>query len=852
MKKPWVGYPGTPAQQGYAEALDHGYILWDIRAKGDWDVEFRPLPNFQPYVTLDWDGSNDDIIALAETYPTGSRFRIRSVRELSHADVQNLIFNLKDTLHATEVAFKSEDVAPRPLTTGVSTLAREDLRSVATIQSLMREHYEPDDSALDEDVERACDLVDGYVSALAVDDVKRNVRWSLKRLEFSNLFCYGEDNFIDFDNTNGIVGLLGPNRIGKSSIIGCIMYVLFNSTDRGNIKNIHVMNARKQECSARLFINVDGVDYVINRTTVKSDTVKRGTTAATELIVLRVEPDGELTNMVGEQRADTEKVIRSLIGTQEDFMLTLCSAQDEGKVFISQGAVKRRQTLCRFLDLDVFDGLHEQARTDLMATKGELKALPERDWNTEDTALQDKMKTLEADADDRDALLVKVRADIDELRGKITGHSDFEPVTEAQLARQRVTEGETNTRVTSATAKRDEVVEALKKNDEKLTTAVALLDAPENALHALRQRSNTYQTLKASVKALRHEKEKEATALKQQERSLKILDDVPCGDEYPTCKFIKDAHANKKVISKQRTKVDELEKKLGDWEMTLEADTEGEGLAEKIEKLEKMNDALAKLRGTVSEQRIKLAALEVDLATATTNAAFAKKKTQELEAAMANNENNELVSLRSQVDELNEKCRLIDEEKTGLTLARGRACAELDTLRKGRADRGVVVQRLRAFELAMQAFSRKGIPGSILTSQLPVINAELSRILSGIVDFRVELEIDDNDTNIYINYGDSRRLIELCSGMEKMIASLALRVALTLASTLPKSDILMIDEGFGSLDEASVEACNRLISSLKRHFRAIVIVTHVPNVKDVADTIIEITKNEKDSCVRFQ
>jgi len=132
---------------------------------------------------------------------------------------------------------------------------------------------------------------------------------------------------------------------------------------------------------------------------------------------------------------------------------------------------------------------------------------------------------------------------------------------------------------------------------------------------------------------------------------------------------------------------------------------------------------------------------------------------------------------------------------------------------------------------------------------LPAINAEITRILHGIVDFSVELENEEESdtTEIYINYGDSRRIIELCYGMEKTIASLAIRVAMINVSSLPRSDIFIIDEGFGTLDDASVEACNRLLVSLKKYFKTIIVITHVDGIKDVVDTILEINKNEKDS-----
>ena len=64
---------------------------------------------------------------------------------------------------------------------------------------------------------------------------------------------------------------------------------------------------------------------------------------------------------------------------------------------------------------------------------------------------------------------------------------------------------------------------------------------------------------------------------------------------------------------------------------------------------------------------------------------------------------------------------------------------------------------------------------------------EISKILKGVVGFTVELEadVDSNAMDIYINYGDSKRIIELGSGIEKMMASLAIRVALINVSSIP-------------------------------------------------------------------
>ena len=149
----------------------------------------------------------------------------------------------------------------------------------------------------------------------------------------------------------------------------------------------------------------------------------------------------------------------------------------------------------------------------------------------------------------------------------------------------------------------------------------------------------------------------------------------------------------------------------------------------------------------------------------------------------------------------------------------------------------------------IQATSKRGIPVELLYSLLPKINAEISKILQGVVGFTIELEADleSNAMDIYINYGDSRRIVELASGMEKMMSSLAIRVALINISTLPKTNMLIIDEGFGALDVNNLEACTRLLESLKKWFRNIIVISHVDAVKDCVDNLIEIEKKGKNS-----
>ena len=82
-----------------------------------------------------------------------------------------------------------------------------------------------------------------------------------------------------------------------------------------------------------------------------------------------------------------------------------------------------------------------------------------------------------------------------------------------------------------------------------------------------------------------------------------------------------------------------------------------------------------------------------------------------------------------------------------------------------------------------------------------------------------------------------------------MLASLAIRVALINVSSLPKANMLIIDEGFGALDETNIEACSRLLDSLKKWFKNILVISHVDAIKDTVDGVLDITSRGKNSRV---
>jgi DNA repair exonuclease SbcCD ATPase subunit len=213
---------------------------------------------------------------------------------------------------------------------------------------------------------------------------------------------------------------------------------------------------------------------------------------------------------------------------------------------------------------------------------------------------------------------------------------------------------------------------------------------------------------------------------------------------------------------------------------------------------------------------------------------------------------NEVSQMKKDINDLKDEILSLDSQRLSASEQIGLLTNEISRLEKERDEFKELMSQWRIYDLFMNAVSKKGIPLQIIASQLPVINAEISKILQDVVGFTVELDAEpgSNAMDIYINYGDSRRIIECGSGMEKMMASLAIRVALINISSLPKTNLLVIDEGFGALDAANVEACNRLLQSLKRWFRNILVISHVDGVKDVVDSVLDIRQKGMNSLVQ--
>ena len=847
-----IAYPGSTIQQNFGESPDKGFLLWEIESKNEYTSHHVPVLHDRPYVTVDWCGNVPDTIDAADAHPDCSRFRIRTSVAINQGEIKQLYASLKEFKRATEIVMKHEAPKTNLFAEALRRNPSQDFRDPNVVAKTIVGYYDKAGIS-DKTQERLSELVHSlWKNAVKLE--KRNAqKWSLHSLGFDNVFGYGKDNNINFDNLEGIVGLFGRNRVGKSSIPGTMMYTLFNTTDRGSLSNLHVVNTRKGHCKSSAIVSSLGNFYKIERQTVKRQNRKGELSATTQLNLMEVDSSGNiLRDLCGEQRRDTEKTLRTIVGDPEDFLLTSMASQGEMNAFIKQKASARKSILSKFLELDVFDMLHAAAREESAGLKQIMKSVPDREYDVAIVDARNKLRSKEKLRDQTHELLSTLRQRTSTIELALATRGDGNLVTTSDVESQKtlvstLREDIVNEKNKSKSLGQD--VADLQSRIEKISDFK--LNFP---LEDIKSSIEEKRSLEITISEKKHDIDKTKQGLKVLKKETEKLEDKPCGEGCPVHRYIVGATKALKKLKKQEEVLVDLKEDLSQIRKVYykinKRDLEGD--------LEKYEDLLSKLNSYVRDQN------DLQLKHVKSSARLEKLKRDlrsqdnKLSEMMANvvedDSAKELSELRARLRETKSQVSSTEIKYSQISEQIGLLQSDINKLVKDKERFDDLNQRWRVFELFMHATSKNGVPLQVIRSRLPEINAEIASILQGVTGFTVELESSEGsaDMQIYINYGDSKRMIECCSGMEKMMSALAIRVALINVSNLPKPDMLIIDEGFGSLDSGNVEACNRFLESLKRWFRIILVISHVDAVKDGVDNVLEIRRNGVDAKISHE
>jgi len=849
-----VRYCGSTVQQNHGETNDKGFGIWEIQDKNNFTYRHCELINPKPFITIELTPKGK--MPKGINVPEGSRIRLVSNNNLPLDKMKRAVDIAKHRFRPEAITFLNRAAGNRAeLGISQDDFIKENLRDLSVQKRLISE-YLKDYEVEEEVLNRVLSLNEKYNTVVEEsEEVARNINWELNSFEFDNLFNYGEDNSINFQNLTGIVGIFGKNYSGKSSIIDAALYTLFNSTSKNERKNLNVINQNKDRGVGRVNISIGDRQFLIERESEKYVKKLKGEeTLEAKTDVNFTEVDAVMDEVVshnGLSRNDTDKNIRKMFGTLDDFLLTSMASQLDSLTFIKEGSTKRKEILAKFLDLEIFDKKYKLAKDDASDLRGALKRLEGREFEEDiETAKADMNESLQSIEEHKqlcqqhEDTIANTKKLLNEIENKITSI----PVDVIDIKAARAELKSKRNEIYTLTKTNEELQ---KSNDgreslsEKLTSFLEQYDVDNlyEKKEEVDNKTSEYESLLAVLKI----KNKD---IDNNRKKVKLLETHEYDPDCKFCsenKFVKQAHKAKEALPNMIAEVTELRQ-------------QSITLLQQIDELDvdKLNDYIQKYDKLV--ERKKEVNQEVSVSKAEIDSNLSKLQVFEHEVVNIENdikkyeENQEAIeNLESLVAQRNEyaalvtrtqkKCDTCKQQLNELYKLHGSYEQKLHNLTEQKTELTELREEYSAYDLFMKCMHTGGISYDIIKKKLPAINEEIAKVLANIVNFEAFFEDDGRKLNVYIKHPKHEpRPIEMGSGAEKTIASMAIRLALLHVSNLPTPNVFIMDEPGTALDAENMEGFVRILDMVKNYYKIVILISHVDALKDCVDHVINVEK----------
>jgi DNA repair exonuclease SbcCD ATPase subunit/DNA repair exonuclease SbcCD nuclease subunit len=858
-----VRYCGSTVQQNHGETNDKGFLIWDIKDKDTFEVKHHILKNPRPFMTIEL--TKTGRFPKTANPPVGARLRIVTNHSIPVEKVRKAIDIARTKFNPESVTFLNRATGSRAKVDIGSDFEKHNLRDVAVQEKLIGEYLKDylSDTSEDKEVLKEVMEINRRINAQAVSVeavAHRNVNWHLKTLEWSNLFNYGEGNKVDFDNLGGIIGIFGKNFSGKSSIIDSLLWVMYNSTSKRNRKSVDIVNQNKQNAWGKVTIEVNDKLYTIERTADKY--IKRLKGEETEEVKTNVEfsvydlATEESSPLNGETRSQTDDNVKIFFGTLDDFLMTSLSSQLESLAFIAKGSTKRKGILAKFLDLEIFEAKHSIAKIESSDLDGKIKYLL-------DSAgpLGHEVRKLEVQKEIEEATM--------DLRNQeVTCKGLTKELEELNLDIMRIETRMESTPVQKVIDPEQEKVkirkfandlESVRENNLTLESAVVSNEAVIVKIDDFLKEFDyeSWKKKETQIEQLNFQISQNFTEVAELERGLKevsenklLLQQVPCGNSFPNCKFIKHAHdslAKEDVLHGERKDVERSQQKAYDEAAALDEASVAKYLEQHgqlVQKRRDKQDEINKFELQIAKNKTIIVSLRGSKSAAEEEVrVFEENEKTILEFAKLTIDRTELVRVKTKKKK---ELALCNEASIQLSRKHGLFERELKDVQAQEMDLERFQRDFSAYDLYKKAMGSNGVSLDIIKKELPVINDEMAKILANVVNFEVFLENEETQLNVLIKHPSFEpRPLEMGSGAEKAIAAMAIRLAFMNVSSLPIGDVFILDEPGTALDEENMEGFIRILDLVKSYFKNVILISHLDSLKDSVDLQIVIEKKDK-------
>ena len=845
-KEETISYCGSLVQQNHGEDIGKGYLLWDVPTRKSTYIE---IPNDFGYYTIDIkDGKLPDLSDL----PKKPRVRVR-VSNTKPAQLKRLMTKVQKLAKIQESVITRVD--------GLSTekirdnkINIGDVNNVDYQYDLISEYLKNNYIVDDDTMIKIKDILTDLNSVIPEADIQRNVHWKLKKFEFDNMFSYGEDNVVDFTKLNGIIGLFAPNATGKSALLDALSFCLFDTCSRA-YKADNIINKSKTTFTCKVNFEIDGQDYFIERRGKKN---LRTGHVKVDVDFWLIDDSGDKISLNGDQRRTTQINIRKVIGGYDDFILTSMSSQNNSTVFIDKTQKERKELLSQFMGLKIFDTLYTQAADDIKEVNTLLNDFKKSDYDSELAQITNDLLLLEGKEKDFKKDDRKLKKEIKSVQTQIKEQTKrLKPVDdslqsiktlETEHKKLKQLHEQVKNKLSEYQIEQYDFDRASKEIESKIE--VYKKDNVEEKYYELEKLEEERDLFQVEIDKLKIEVR---SKLDKIEKLGNLTYDEDCND-CMTNPFTLDAIETQKNLDKDKSlaqryvqKKQKMEERIQKQFKVRAFKKDLEELQDKLIEKQRYQDNIVS-NITIHEEKQKNITAQLNLITSN----IEKSKSQEQNVIFNQQVEIEIDKLQNNQDDLEYQLDVISKKLTTLH-------GEIQVLKTKENQINTNINKVeeledshQAYQYLLEAIKRDGVPYDLISKSLPTVEGAVNDILAQIVDFSVLFNMDGKVIDTHIVYDDDRVWpLELSSGMERFISSLAIRVGLMNVSNLPRSNFLAIDEGWGTMDSENLNSVAQLFQYLKSQFQFTFVVSHIESMRDFVDTLLEIKKVSGSSSVKF-
>lgn len=860
-----VGYAGSLIQQNFGEEVDKGFIHWTL-CKSAVESKFIKVENESSFVNVFVDESlNLSIMennALYSLEDHKLKFFRKNTKVRLVLDVNPIHCNLDFLKGIEDSLFKAvgdcfvivnkqfKNTVENVLTEKQTVDKKEDELIKVCLKSILDESY------TDEILKEILELHSVLKGKVNYTQECFNQTWFIKRLEFKNVFIYGGNhvNVIDFTNANEVIGILGNNAIGKSCILYIIIYGLFGYiTKSKNFTNKNILNKSAKDFYIKLTVNVNGCEYLLHRySTKKVRTRKNVSSVEEQLEFFEINSDGDTVDLSCTTKTDTEKTIKHTLGlsNKDDFIFTNVISNIIDKNVLTMSNSELDEILGNLFNTKVYKLLQNYCKEhikELQLKASNIKGQLEGNSNSNDQSIINEMNNGSVVSEARLKELDKKENAINKQL-KVVKLNSSKVESKVKVLYNEIHSDDSNSLMRELLTVENKIEFLL--NGIQKTEDDTLLTTPKELEKKLILLKNKLSQFKAQndLEYTRPDIYDEETDYIEVVNNLQQFI-----DEHDL--VLEDNSENTKI---NLNDIQTIKKKLNKINECKELDN---GLLNKIKLF--FSNYLTNCKSIVAQYNKRVLN---DVKDKYNEYLYCLKYDNYLKYLQLNEEYTHFKKLL-QIAELKERVQLIKKAKeyseiVNEELILKETLVEIDKERfkinvileaKNRTkDKEIeLTNELKSIDIEIKMYtlykslvSDKYLPKLILQQTIEVLQKEANELIYTLCNITIEFQTTDSfKWNILIHKNDITLNSEQCSGYERFIINVALKIAFDKYKFYSGIKMFFIDEGLDCISEENYDKIDVLFGLLKSYYNTVLVISHNEALKQKVERSINITSN---------